>query len=74
MPDLHTHYPVVVIGGGQAGLAMSAQLKARGILANGVGDRRMRVVTHCDVSREDCARALEAIRLTVLKAVPTLAV
>lgn len=31
MSDLHTHYPVVVIGGGQAGLAMSAQLKARGI-------------------------------------------
>lgn len=31
MSDLHTHYPVVVIGGGQAGLAMSAQLKAHGI-------------------------------------------
>ncbi|MGV7213967.1 MSMEG_0569 family flavin-dependent oxidoreductase [Bradyrhizobium sp. UFLA05-112] len=31
MSDLHTHYPVVVIGGGQAGLAMSAQLKKHGI-------------------------------------------
>jgi putative flavoprotein involved in K+ transport len=31
MSDLHSRYPVVVIGGGQAGLAMSAQLKARGI-------------------------------------------
>jgi putative flavoprotein involved in K+ transport len=31
MPDLDTHYPVVVIGGGQAGLAMSAQLTAQGI-------------------------------------------
>lgn len=31
MSDLHTHYPVVVIGGGQAGLAMSAQLTAQGI-------------------------------------------
>jgi putative flavoprotein involved in K+ transport len=32
MSDLsNTHYPVVVIGGGQAGLAMSAQLKNYGI-------------------------------------------
>jgi putative flavoprotein involved in K+ transport len=31
MSDLHTHYPVVVIGGGQAGLAVSAQLTAQGI-------------------------------------------
>jgi putative flavoprotein involved in K+ transport len=31
MSDLRTHYPVIVIGGGQAGLAMSAQLKRHGI-------------------------------------------
>jgi putative flavoprotein involved in K+ transport len=31
MSDLDTQYPVVVIGGGQAGLAMSAQLKRHGI-------------------------------------------
>jgi putative flavoprotein involved in K+ transport len=31
MSDLYSHYPVVVIGGGQAGLAMSAQLKRHGI-------------------------------------------
>ncbi|OKO92013.1 FAD-dependent oxidoreductase [Bradyrhizobium sp. NAS80.1] len=31
MSDLHTHFPVVVIGGGQAGLAISAQLKTHGI-------------------------------------------
>ena len=31
MSDLYSHYPVVVIGGGQAGLATSAQLKRHGI-------------------------------------------
>ena len=40
---------------------LSRELKARGILANGVGGTRMRMVTHQDVSREDCQQALEIL-------------
>ncbi len=36
---------------------LSQELKARGILANGVGAKRMRMVTHQDVSRADCEQA-----------------
>ncbi len=35
----------------------SRQLKSRGVLANGVDANRVRLVTHLDVSREDCERA-----------------
>ncbi len=35
----------------------SAMLKQRGILANGIDSSRMRMVTHCNVSREGCERA-----------------
>ncbi|HEV8414851.1 MAG TPA: GntG family PLP-dependent aldolase [Bryobacteraceae bacterium] len=38
-----------------------ARLKADGILAGSVGGTRIRLVTHYDVSREDCVRAAEAI-------------
>jgi threonine aldolase len=41
---------------------LSARLKARGVLANPIGPRRMRMVTHCDVSRDDCLTAVEATR------------
>ncbi len=36
---------------------LSKELKAHGVLANGVGATRMRMVTHLDVGREDCIRA-----------------
>ncbi len=35
----------------------SRELKSKGVLANGVDERRMRMVTHLDVSRADCERA-----------------
>ena len=38
-----------------------AAAKVRGVLLLGVGGTRVRVVTHYDVSREDCQRAVEAI-------------
>ena len=38
-----------------------ARLKADGILSGSVGGTRIRLVTHYDVSREDCVRAAEAI-------------
>jgi threonine aldolase len=38
-----------------------ARLKAHGVLAGSVGGSRIRLVTHYDVSREDCRRAADAI-------------
>jgi threonine aldolase len=40
----------------------SAALKQRGILANGINPREMRMVTHKDVSAADCEEGLSAIR------------
>jgi threonine aldolase len=40
----------------------SARLKERGVLAQGISPTEMRLVTHYDVSREDCLRALQIIR------------
>jgi threonine aldolase len=39
----------------------SARLKSRGLLINGINGRQMRIVTHYDVDRAGCERALEAI-------------
>ena len=42
-----------------------ASMKARGVLLSGVGGTRVRMVTHYDVSRQDCEKALEAARLVL---------
>jgi len=44
---------------------LSARLKARGVLINGVNSRLMRLVTHHDVTRAACERALAVIAETV---------
>jgi threonine aldolase len=46
---------------GVATTELSAKLKQHGLLADGVDDRRMRLVTHHDVSRDDCQQALTTI-------------
>jgi threonine aldolase len=60
--DLETVQTNIVIfkllGGGDSA-AFCAALKARGVLASGVGARAVRFVTHLDVAREDCVRAAE---------------
>ena len=38
-----------------------ARLKTSGVLAGSVGGTRIRLVTHYDVSREDCVQAADAI-------------
>ena len=55
-----------MLGGGmrQVGV-LAAALKQRGVLASGISAREMRMVTHKDVSRDDCKVALEAIREAV---------
>ncbi len=40
---------------------LSSELQAQGILANGVGEQRMRIVTHLDVSRPDCECAAQVL-------------
>ena len=60
--EVQTNIVVFDIGG--AGLTtseFSARLKSRGVLMNGVNATQMRLVTHYDVSREDCENALTAL-------------
>jgi threonine aldolase len=40
---------------------LTAALKPRGVLMNGINPRQMRAVTHFDVSRQQCASAIAAI-------------
>ncbi len=46
---------------GRSTLELTAALKTRGVLMNGINPRQMRAVTHFDVSREQCATAAVAI-------------
>jgi len=39
-----------------------AQMRTHRVLANSIGRRRIRLVTHKDVSRQDCLNAVETIR------------
>ncbi|MGH9354195.1 MAG: threonine aldolase family protein [Terriglobia bacterium] len=53
-----------ISGTGLDASEFSRRLAERGVLVNGHA-QSMRFVTHCDVSRDDCARALEIIRETL---------
>jgi threonine aldolase len=44
---------------------LSERLKARGVLANGVGPTAIRMVTHYDVTEAMCHQAIEAVREAV---------
>ncbi len=50
-----------ISGTGMTAAELSKRLRERGVLANGVGPQAMRFVTHLDVSREQCAKALEVV-------------
>jgi threonine aldolase len=50
-----------ISGTGMSTDELSRKLGERNVLANGVNGQLMRFVTHLDVSREQCARALETI-------------
>lgn len=39
---------------------LSSELKSRGVLANGINEREMRMVTHYDVSHEDMEKTISA--------------
>jgi threonine aldolase len=55
---------IVIFDVSATGLAttdLTAALKPRGVLMNGINPRQMRAVTHFDVSRQQCATAVAAI-------------
>jgi threonine aldolase len=49
-------------GTGMGAPELSARLKGKGVLANGLSGTRMRLVTHQDVSRQDCETAVAVMR------------
>jgi threonine aldolase len=56
---------VDVSGTGVAPAQVSARLKAEGVLMNPAGPAILRAVTHYDVTREDCERAVEVFAAVV---------
>lgn len=50
-----------VSGTGLTPAELSRSLKSRGVLINGINERQMRIVTHSDVNRKACERALEEV-------------
>jgi len=61
---------IVVFDIGATGLTpgeLSRRLKQRGVLINGIGQSHMRAVTHYDVTRADCAQAVEALAEAVAR-------
>ena len=54
-----------VLGTGVAAEEISRRLAARGVLANATSPTAIRMVTHYDVDRAGCARALEVLREVV---------
>ncbi len=51
-----------VAGAGMSSRELSAALRARDIIANGVGPTTLRMVTHYDVTAAQCREAVEAVR------------
>jgi threonine aldolase len=61
---------IVVFDIGATGLTsgeLSRRLKQRDVLINGIGQSHMRAVTHYDVTRADCAQAVEALAEAVAR-------
>ena len=54
-----------VSGTGLASYEISKRLAAQGVLANGTNPQTMRMVTHLDVDRAGCERALQVLREVV---------
>ncbi len=61
-PKPETNIVVFDISGtGRTSQQISAALKERGVLINGISSTAMRAVTHYDVSRQDCETAIGAL-------------
>jgi threonine aldolase len=55
-----------VSGTGLVSADISLRLKQLGVLINGINEREMRAVTHYDVDRAGCEKALEALAEAVV--------
>ena len=51
-----------ITGTGMTSSDLSRKLRERNVLANGVGAKLLRFVTHLDVNREQCAEALKVMK------------
>jgi threonine aldolase len=58
---VETNIVIFKLAGGRSALALTARLKARGILMSAVGPNTVRLVTHLDVDRTACITAAEAL-------------
>jgi threonine aldolase len=58
---VETNIVVFNLTKGIRGADLVARLKARGVLANALGPDLVRLVTHRDVSRNDCVEAAEIL-------------
>ncbi len=56
-----------ISGLGMSTSEFSAQLKGKGVLANGINPTHMRMLTHRDVSRQECEQAANAVETLVLR-------
>jgi threonine aldolase len=66
LADVETNIVIFRLTGGDAA-GLVADLKRKGVIASAIGPDLVRLVTHCDVSREDCEKAA-AIAVEVLGA------
>jgi threonine aldolase len=57
-----------IVQTGMSTTEFSAQLRGRGVLANGIDAVHMRMVTHYDVSREDCEQAIRTMEEILVSA------
>jgi threonine aldolase len=60
LASVQTNIVLFALAGGDAP-ALVAALKAEGILCSAIGPHQVRLVTHFDVSREDCEQAAKAL-------------
>jgi threonine aldolase len=58
-----------IAGTGLAPTEFLDRLKAQGVLAIGIGEARIRLVTHYDVSHADCERAADVIEAAIFPSV-----
>ena len=62
---VETNIVVFRLNGALTAPELTARLKARGILASAVGPQTIRMVTHHDVTRQDCLAAIDTLRAEV---------
>jgi threonine aldolase len=58
---VETNIVIFRLAAGAGAAELAARLKQRGVLLSAVGPDAIRVVTHCDVSREQCMEAAQAL-------------